>query len=576
MGVVTMWLFWKAETQPPPSAEPSPAVERLADGTSPPGPGGEAGRSGPADSRADARRAESPTATIAPEWSPSAALNTGDPVTAPAKQPARWQKTFERERYAVSLSSEGATLTSWKLKDYHVNRPDGEVPVELLQVVAPYDRVLRTPFTGLGFGDLGDVEYQVREESADAVTFVLEREGAEVIKGYRFEDPYGLVLSLEVRNTGSRTLSPTFTIQWPAAVVADAGPDFQEQSLAALYDGSIEKEMIAGIGTPGFLGGLFGGDTGPQIFNAQRGDVGTIDWAGIDLKYFISALLPDRPRSAQASFVPLVPGKVGATFVAFERVDIPPGQMVRRELRGFLGPKEASLLDSAGAELDRSIDRGYAWIAPLVGFFDWMLHACYAVIPNYGVAIIIITVLVRIVTAPIMTRQMRSSERMREMQPQIKEIQEKYADDRQKQSEEMMRVWKETGFNPLSGCLPMILQLPVFIGLFFALQSSIALRQAPFMLWIQDLSVPESLFTIPGIDLPFRLLPIVMGASMILQQKMTPMTMDPAQARMMTTVMPIMMTVLFYRFPSGLVLYWMVSNFLGIGHQMWIGRKMRK
>jgi YidC/Oxa1 family membrane protein insertase len=167
-------------------------------------------------------------------------------------------------------------------------------------------------------------------------------------------------------------------------------------------------------------------------------------------------------------------------------------------------------------------------------------------------------------------------ERMRHLQPKIKELQEKHKDDRQKQSEEMMALYKREGVNPLGGCLPMLLQFPVFIGLFYALQSSFDLRQADFFGWIHDLSAPESLFMIPGLDLPFRVLPVIMGASMVLQQKLTPTTVDPAQARMMMTMMPIMFTVLFYQFPSGLVLYWMVSNLLGIAHQLWVGRQMRK
>ena len=137
-----------------------------------------------------------------------------------------------------------------------------------------------------------------------------------------------------------------------------------------------------------------------------------------------------------------------------------------------------------------------------------------------------------------------------------------------------MALYKEHGVNPLGGCLPMVLQLPVFIGLFYALQSSFALRSAPFVGWISDLSAPEVLFELPGVGFPVRLLPVVMGASMVLQQKMTPTTIDPAQARMMLVMMPVMMTVLFYQFPSGLVLYWMVSNFLGIAHQLWVRRGM--
>ena len=176
---------------------------------------------------------------------------------------------------------------------------------------------------------------------------------------------------------------------------------------------------------------------------------------------------------------------------------------------------------------------------------------------------------------PIMGRQMKSMEKMRALQPKLKELQEKHGDDKQKKSEEMMALYKKEGVNPLGGCLPMLLQFPVFIGLFYALQSSIDLRQADFVLWITDLSAPEALFTIPGLDIPFRVLPVVMGASMVLQQKFTPTTVDPAQARMMMTIMPVMFTVLFYQFPSGLVLYWMISNFLGIGHQIWVGRRMR-
>ncbi len=223
---------------------------------------------------------------------------------------------------------------------------------------------------------------------------------------------------------------------------------------------------------------------------------------------------------------------------------------------------------------------GWSWVTPLTRFFAWLLHELYVFIPNYGVVIILITVLVRLVTAPLLGRQMRSmkamSTQMQSLKPKLDAIKEKYGDDRQKMSEETMKAYREAGVNPLGmlgGCLPLLLQFPVFIGLFYALQSSIDLRQAPFFGWITDLSVPEALFTIPGLELPLRVLPLIMGATMFLQQKLTPQTsMDPAQQQMMMTIMPIMFTVLFYQFPSGLVLYWMVSNVLAIAHQAWINR----
>ena len=139
----------------------------------------------------------------------------------------------------------------------------------------------------------------------------------------------------------------------------------------------------------------------------------------------------------------------------------------------------------------------------------------------------------------------------------------------------MMKLYRQEGVNPLGGCLPMVLQIPVFIGLFYALQSSIELRHSPFFGWITDLSVPEALFTLPVLNLPVRVLPLLMGASMVLQQKLTPMQADPAQARMMMVLLPVMMTFMFYQFPSGLVLYWMVSNVIAISHQLWVGRHLR-
>jgi YidC/Oxa1 family membrane protein insertase len=254
---------------------------------------------------------------------------------------------------------------------------------------------------------------------------------------------------------------------------------------------------------------------------------------------------------------------------------IPAGGSVDREFRGFMGPKEMERLEAFGGGTVHAIDLGWSWVQPLTRIFSLILKMLYSVVGNYGIAIVILTIAVRVVTAPLTIKQMRSMERMRALSPKLKEIQAEFADDRQKQSEKTMALYKSEGVNPLGGCLPMLLQFPVFIGLFYALRSTIQLRQAPFFGWIDDLSVPESLFDIPVLNLPFRVLPLIMGASMVLQQRITPTQADPAQAKMMMTVMPIMMTVIFYQFPSGLVLYWMVSNILAISHQLWIGRGMR-
>ncbi len=289
-------------------------------------------------------------------------------------------------------------------------------------------------------------------------------------------------------------------------------------------------------------------------------------------------MVPDLARDATARFVTVEPSHAAQTALSFRPVSIPPGQSVEREIRVYVGPKETANLETVGANLDRSIDLGYNWMAPLTKLFIWLLRALHAVIPNYGVAIILLTVLVRVVTIPLTNKQMSSMKRLGELQPQMKAIQERFPDDRQKQQEAMMALYKEAGVSPFSavtgGCFPILLQFPVFVGLYYALQSSIELRQAPFFGWISDLSAPESLFTIPGLDLPVRVLPLVMGASMVVQQKLSPQTsMDPAQQRMMLVMMPVLFTVMFYQFPSGLVLYWLVSNLLGAAQQWWMLRK---
>jgi YidC/Oxa1 family membrane protein insertase len=470
----------------------------------------------------------------------------------------------------ASLTSHGGALAGWELRSYDEGPRRGSRPVSLILGEPPWEGALLTPLDELGLGDLSRASFEVERIGERELAFRLERSGIAVRKLYRFEeDTYGFRLRLDLENRSGAAIASRFAVQWPAH--ATDAPDFRELSFAALHEGSVVRTQVQAIGRPGgFLG--FGGSAEPVV------ELGTgIDWAGLDAPYFVVAVAPDQPSRARARFVALEPGKAGLAEISCEPIEIPPGQTATREYRVFAGPKEADRLRAFGSEVARSIDLGWSWVAPLTRFFTWLLHAIHSLIPNYGVAIIVLTVLVRLVTAPLTTRQMRSMERMRLLQPKIKELQEKHADDRQKQSEEMMRLYRVEKVNPLGGCLPMFLQLPVFIGLFYALRSSIDLRRAPFVGWIDDLSAPESLFSIPGIEVPVRLLPILMGASMVLQQRMTPMpSMDPTQARMMMVIMPIMMTVLFYQFPSGLVLYWMVSNVLAIAHQRWIGRGIQK
>lgn len=510
---------------------------------------------------------QEPAAEATPEVTGETPFPSSVAATPVTPEAAPVVESFEEERveiatplYEAEFTTRGGTLVSWKLRDYRTAKEHGSLPVDLVTYDAETEPALSMPFDELGQGDLGQRPYRV--EQPDALTLVFSRvhDGVVIRKTYRFdEERYVFRLHVEVENRSSRHIQARFKTRWPVEAREDR--DFNDYSLVALQEGSLEQALV---GSGQQLLGMFGGSglKEPMEFATD------VDWAGAQSRYFLAAMIADVPQDAGARFTPVVPGVQAVAEMAFKPVNIPPDQRAEREIKIFLGPKLPEHLEAVGAHLDEAIMKG--WFPSLTRFFVWLLVATHDVIPNYGVAIILVTILVRLLMAPVMARQMKSMKKMGAMQPKMKEIQEKYADDRQKQSEAMMAAYREAGMSPFSamaGCLPMLLQLPVFIGLYYALQGAIQLRQEPFVLWITDLSAPEALFTIPGLELPVRLLPLLMGGSMVLQQKMTPTTMDAAQARMMLTVMPIMFTLLFYQFASGLVLYWLVSNVLGIAQQ---------
>ncbi|MGE0625105.1 MAG: membrane protein insertase YidC [Pseudomonadales bacterium] len=231
--------------------------------------------------------------------------------------------------------------------------------------------------------------------------------------------------------------------------------------------------------------------------------------------------------------------------------------------RFYAGPKDQKRLETIAPNLNLTVDYGFLWwlAVPLFQLLDWL----HGFVDNWGLAIILLTVLVKLVLYPLSAASYRSMANMRRVAPQMKRLQERYADDRQKLSQEMMNLYKKEQVNPLGGCLPMLLPMPIFIALYWVLYESVELRQAPFIGWIHDLSVMD----------PYFILPLLMGGSMYLTQLMSPAVGDPMQVRMMK-LMPIMFTVLFLFFPAGLVLYWLVNNVLGIAQQYYVMKQTEK
>jgi len=229
----------------------------------------------------------------------------------------------------------------------------------------------------------------------------------------------------------------------------------------------------------------------------------------------------------------------------------------------YAGPKDYDRLKELNVGLEHIIDFGFFSILARPLF--WILKLFYRFMGNYGWAIVLLTIVVRIPFIPLLSKGQKSMNKLKELQPRLNEIREKYKKDPQRMQKEMMEIYRKYKVNPMGGCLPILLQIPVFFALYKVLMIAIELRGAPFMLWIRDLSAKD----------PYYILPIVMGITMVIQQKMTPTSVDPRQNKIMM-FMPVIFTFLFLNFASGLVLYWLVNNILSIAQQMYTNRKLSR
>jgi len=303
---------------------------------------------------------------------------------------------------------------------------------------------------------------------------------------------------------------------------------------ASLVDGKVEKE------TP----------------DTELERKGAVQWVALQDKYFLSVLMPQGASAALAK-------KEGEKLVS-AGVRMPgAGDGRTTALQLYAGPKEYDTLRSLNVGLEETIDFGWfifgSWsvVKAVAKPIFYVLRFLNDYTHNYGVTIILLTMGIKLLFVPLQYKSYKSMKQMQMIQPRVLALQEKYKDDRDKLNKELIKLYRDYKVNPVGGCLPMVLQMPVFVALFNILYMTIDLRQAPFVGWITDLSVQD----------PYYVLPIIMGATMVIQQKITPTTMDPTQAKIML-VLPVFMTFLFVNFPAGLVLYWLTNNVLTIGQQV--------
>ena len=308
--------------------------------------------------------------------------------------------------------------------------------------------------------------------------------------------------------------------------------------------------------------------------------IGNIDWYGFSKKYFLASNILSKTDEKTLKYSKYSKSSI-RSVLSYKTINLMPGASYTTSSTIFLGPKDPDVLEKFGKSFATAHDLG--WFGWLAGPLEKLLKMSYGFVNNYGVAIIFITLLIRIIFLPLTIKSMMSMKKMQSkmalMKPKLDAVKEQYKDDKTTQNSEIMKLYSKEGVNPLSslsGCLPMLVQIPVFVALYNVLLYSLDLRHSEF-LWITDLSSPEMLFDIPGTGIPFRVLPLVMGISWFLTQKLTPP--NPGADEFQTKIfqyMPIMFTVMFWGLPSGLILYWTISNVISIFQQLYINKKFEK
>jgi len=502
--------------------------------------------------------AASATLPVAPkpaEQSPAVAVK---PV-----RPAR-QITVDTPLYRATLSEKGAGIIGFTLKKYRETAEADSALKNLLPENSVFDGLVvgLEGKSSAGFenalfeASLGGDQLSLTDGSREIVFRRAAEDGIQIEKVYRFQaDSY--VMGFEVRLTNG------------------SGQPIKDSLFVALRNEYHEKKSRYGFEGPSALVERSLENVAIDEIAKKNTLTGTIKWVALESRYFMTSLIPLKEQAAIVRLASLPGNVVEAQYVEPQQT-LDPGNRQQFDFLLFFGPRSVRDVRQAGHELERIID---------FGTFDllakpclWLLNFLYGLIPNYGIAIIILTILTKIILWPLGTKSYKSMNQMKKLQPLIQEIREKYKNDRKKMNEEVMRLHRTYSINPLGGCLPMVVQIPVFFALYRMLDQAIELRHAPFFGWINDLSAPDRLFrfgfSIPFMEPPYGIpvLTLVMGATMLLQQKMTPSTGDPTQAKMMM-LMPIVFTFIFINFSSGLVLYWLVNNVLSIGQQYYTQKK---
>ena len=531
-----MWQQWRIDYGPAPTEAPSVAREGGDDVPAP----------APATLSEDAGVPEIPSDAIEDQVAPAA--------TAPSVA-ERDVVSVRTDVVNAEIDLAGGNLHRLELLHYPVSVDRPDLPFRLLGDIEPDVFVAQSGLLSAADAPNHRARFRAaRREyalgAADELEVRLDWESdgpIAVTKVYTFRrDSYLIDVSYEVRNNAATPWAGRLYGQFLRAEVPPEGGLFRTYT----YTGGV----ISGPEKP--YEKIEFSDMEKNLLERETAG----GWVAMIQHYFAGAWVPD--QSATNRFYSLEPDGVRYVLgLMTPGVRVQPGDSSVLRIGLYVGPKVQARMEAAAPNLKRAVDYGWLWLIaqPLFWLLDWI----HGIVGNWGWSIIILTLLVKLAFFHLSAASYKSMARMRKVQPRITAIRDRYGGDKQQMNQKMMELYREEKINPLGGCLPIVVQIPVFIALYWVLLESVELRQASFVFWLQDLSVYD----------PFFVLPLMMGATMFVQQKLNPAPPDPLQARIMMAL-PFVFTFLFLFFPSGLVLYWFINNLLSIAQQWIITRKI--
>lgn len=464
--------------------------------------------------------------------------------------------TLESDVLRLTIDTLGGDVIASDLLAHNAEL-NSQTPFKLLQTGAT-TYVAQSGLVGKNGIDTnaGRPQYQVAQD-----TFVLAEGQNEMSVPMTFEKDGVLYTKTFVLKRGSYDVAVNFNVKNQTAATVEVQPYGQIKHTLLESSGSLTM--------PTYTGGAYSSaETNYKKYSFQDMEKANLDintkagWVALLQHYFVSAWVPN--QDAENTIYSRTNNGIATIGYRGPVTTIAPNSEATITSQLWTGPKNQKEMEATAANLDLTVDYGWAWFIakPLFALLTFI----QSIVTNWGLAIIGVTIVVKTILYPLTKAQYTSMARMRMLQPKIQEMRERFGDDRQRMSQEMMKLYKEEKVNPMGGCLPILIQMPIFIALYWTFMEAVELRHAPFFGWIQDLSAQD----------PYYILPLLMGASMFLLQKMSPSPVtDPVQQKVMT-FMPVMFTVFFLWFPSGLVLYWLTSNIITIVQQWLIYRNLEK